>query len=213
MTLPGTNSIHYPDAALIRLPSNRPVVVVEVRISQVLTNLFEVADSYLRHGNIDVVIVVDIQESGRATLRTQPWELADSALATLDREQLIEKVIEYHDNNSIAIVGNLSVSVFIWSRERIHPAPHPIWTLNTANGPGTFNSHRMRNPYLSKQGELLLFGQKWAFPFTALEKEINAAVSCEKRGLNRKSDHYYIMLHSLLVNARSPSDSTLYTII
>lgn len=154
---------------------------MEVGISQILPNLFDVAESYLRHGNIDVVIVVDIQERGRARLRApRPWGLSDSALATLDREQLIEKVIKYHEDNSIAIVGNLSVSVFLWSRERIHPPPHPIWTLDTANGPGTFNSHRMRHPYLIKQGELLLFGQKWAFPFTTLDREVNAAVSCEK---------------------------------
>lgn len=111
--LPDTGSFKFPDASLVTSADDIEIAF-EVDFGQSLITLFNVADEYLSAGFVNVVLLLNVTETGRGTLLKRPWGLSEAEITEQRMHRiLVASVIDYHKSQGIAIVGKLSIELYI----------------------------------------------------------------------------------------------------
>ena len=92
---PDTESVKLPDAYLVT--SADIEIAFEVGFGHSLKSLFNVAGEYLSAGFVDVVLLLNITETGRGTFLKCPWALSEADITKKRMHKiLVASVIDYH---------------------------------------------------------------------------------------------------------------------
>ena len=167
-----TSSHKYPDASLTK--ATRPLIAVEVGVTQSLESLFLDCHQYLWDDNVQAVIVVKLYEHDRNKILDPPWGMSALELQThWTDDTLPAKVI---DN----FIGKIKLDMYFWSTERDNPPPSPIWSavFEKRHSQGEF-FEGLRNPMLNGS-RIRVFGKEYELPVRELTEDVTKAIEDEK---------------------------------
>jgi hypothetical protein len=176
-----------PDAALGNSKLVRPIIALEIGLTEPLEELFNDARRLLQgsRGHTQAVILIKIYEEGRGRPVGPPWGLDKQKLSEmLGYDSLTQIVIGWHREKNTPLIGELTAHLYLWSSERKHPPPHPLWTfkcgLNTPEQDGAFATN-LRNPLLNKDNHLKILGGVFSLPIKKLEQALRLAIGREEK--------------------------------
>lgn len=126
-----------------------------------------------------------------------PWGLLPADLkASWEDDALKSKLIDYYRLHNLSLVGNLTIRLYFWSHEHVHPPRLRLFghlyttTALRSSRLGVF-SETLRNPLIDKTNRMKLFGRSFAIPAEKIQAVIQAAVHDE----THKRVQHLISLH------------------
>jgi hypothetical protein len=110
-----------------------PYIVLEVGVGEATRNVFEDAEKWLAgtRDQTKLVILVDIQETGRRQTSEDTWDLTPSQVKSCTDMKLYEHLVRWYRDKEIRLVGNsFTVRVHLWTRNQA-----PRCVLDTSFSP------------------------------------------------------------------------------
>lgn len=111
----GTTHGLKPDAALVSHSHDEPIIALVARMTQLLDDLFEIADLMLspHQGKTEAVIIIKIHEKGRSFGDDAPWGLEEQDLMQKLSSGLQRYLVQYHKDKNEPLVGSLTAQAYL----------------------------------------------------------------------------------------------------
>lgn len=162
----GTTHGLKPDAALVSHSHDEPIIALVARMTQLLDDLFEIADLMLspHQGKTEAVIIIKIHEKGRSFGDDAPWGLEEQDLMQKLSPGLQRYLVQYHKDKNEPLVGSLTAQAYLWKKGMEGPPGCPIWKFKFGHQAQT-QTHQPQD----RGQKLEILGRKFDFPFEKIE--------------------------------------------
>lgn len=160
------------DASIKKSRAKRPVVVLEVGISETTTKLYNDAIRWLKGSNSEtkLVILVDVQEKERRNTSNDKWGLSEIDFRKTSCDRLSDHIFQWYGSRKIRLVSSFTLSVHLWysDGDRQYILSEAAFSPSKLIDLTTVQDVPLRMDYLMPDGSVFDMSEPLLFPLRQL---------------------------------------------
>lgn len=122
-------------------------------------------------GRIELVILLKASETDQHVKNEYPWGESEDTLTNMDHDELVSTIERYYVKNQLKLVGNISVDVFSYAKDRKTRPKRAIFSFSQPAG----QTAEQKNP-----PQVTIKGQGFRFPVRKVQIATERGIANEK---------------------------------
>ena len=150
-----------------------PTIAVEIGFTESLDKLYRDAEVLLNgsRGRIELVILLKASETHQHVKNEYPWGESEDTLTNMNHDELVSTIEKYYVKNQLKLVGNISVDVFSYAKDRKTRPKRAIFSFSQPAG----QTAEQKNP-----PQVTIKGQGFRFPVRKVQIATERGIANEK---------------------------------